>query len=149
MRKGWTRLSHNVLCRSPRGTDGLVEWLIDAKFLLVTHPAYADTQVEQGFWSVYQTMSLADPATGTTTHANAAEGIAVTVGVGAVTVTGHSLGSALATYLTLDVAVGLGERATACLFASPRAGDAAWVGLFDSLKTNPVIQNVMLIVWSM
>jgi len=57
-----------------RGTDGLVEWLIDAKFLLVTHPVYADTQVEQGFWSVYQTMSLADPATGTTTHANAAEG---------------------------------------------------------------------------
>ena len=56
----------------------------------------------------------------------------VTVGAGTVTVTGHSLGSALATYLTLDVAVGLGDRATACLFASPRTGDAAWVELFDS-----------------
>ena len=127
-----------------RGTDGLVEWLIDAKFLLVTHPVYADTQVEQGFWSVYQTMSLADPATGTTTHASAAEGIAVTVGVGTVTITGHSLGSALATYLTLDVAVGLGDRATACLFASPRTGDAAWVELFDSKVPNYQVYNYIL-----
>jgi hypothetical protein len=47
-----------------RGTDGLVEWLIDANFLLMTHPAYTGTQVEQGFWSVYQTMSLADPSNG-------------------------------------------------------------------------------------
>ncbi|HLZ04031.1 MAG TPA: hypothetical protein VKR55_18035 [Bradyrhizobium sp.] len=127
-----------------RGTDGLVEWLIDAKFLLVKHPAYPTTQVEQGFLGVYQTMSLADPATGATTHANAADGIAAMIGAGSVTLTGHSLGSALATYLTLDVAVKLGARATACLFASPRTGDAAWTALFDGTVANYQLYNYIL-----
>ncbi len=80
-----------------RGTDGLVEWLIDAEFLLVAHPVYTNTRVEQGFWGIYHTMSLADPATGKITYVDAAEGIAATVGAGSVTITGHSLGSAIAT----------------------------------------------------
>jgi triacylglycerol lipase len=127
-----------------RGTDGLVEWLIDAEFLLVRHPSYPATQVEQGFWGIYQTMNLADPATGATTYAIATQGIAATVGAGTVTITGHSLGSALATYLTLDVAVKLGPRATACLFASPRTGDAAWAALFDSTVTSYQLYNYIL-----
>jgi hypothetical protein len=114
-----------------RGTDGLVEWLIDAEFLLVRHPTYPTTQVEQGFWGIYQTMSFVETTTGTT-HAIAADGIAAIVGTGSVTITGHSLGSALATYLTLDVAVKPGSRATACLFASPRTGNAAWAAFFDT-----------------
>jgi triacylglycerol lipase len=126
-----------------RGTDGLVEWLIDAEFLLVRHPNYPATQVEQGFWGIYQTMSLLDIATGTT-YAIAADGIAAMVGAGSVTVTGHSLGSAIATYLTFDVAVKLGSRATACLFASPRTGDAAWAALFDTKVATYQLYNYIL-----
>src|SRR5271166_3903148 len=74
-----------------RGTEGLIEWLIDAQFLLIPHPRHAGVQVEQGFWNIYQTMSLADPTTGITTHQNAAEGIAMAVDAGTVTVAGHSL----------------------------------------------------------
>ena len=114
-----------------RGTDGLVEWLIDAEFLLVPHPHIAGVQVEQGFWSIYQTMSLAD-LTGATIFQNAADGIAKTVGANAVKVVGHSLGSALATYLTDDLAGISGVSVSACLFASPRTGDAAWTARFTS-----------------
>jgi hypothetical protein len=103
-----------------RGTEGIVEWLIDAEFLLIPHPRHAGTQVEQGFWNIYQTMSLADSATGLTTYQNAAEGIAKAIDAGTVTVTGHSLGSALATYLADDLAERLESRASACLFTSPR-----------------------------
>jgi len=113
-----------------RGTEGIVEWVIDAEFLLIPHPRHAGVQVEQGFWNIYQTMSLADPATGLTTHQNAAEGVAALVGTGSVVVTGHSLGSALATYFTDDLAERLGSSVSACLFASSRTGDSPWASLF-------------------
>ena len=125
-----------------RGTEGLVEWLIDAEFLLVPHPQHAGVQVEQGFWGIYQTMSLVDLATGAV--ANAADGIAKAIGTGKVTVTGHSLGSAIATYLTEDLAEKLGPRASGCLFASPRTGDAAWAALFASKVTTCQLFNYIL-----
>jgi triacylglycerol lipase len=113
-----------------RGTDGIVEWVIDAEFLLIPHPRHPGVRVEQGFWNIYQTMSLADPASSLTTHQNAAEGIAKIVGAtGTVIVAGHSLGSALATYLADDLAERLGAKVSACLFASPRTGDQAWANL--------------------
>jgi len=40
--------------------------------------------------------------------------------------------------------VRLGDRATACLFASPRTGDAAWVRLFDSNVTNYQVYNYII-----
>jgi triacylglycerol lipase len=115
-----------------RGTDGIVEWVIDAEFHLIPHPRHANVCVEQGFWNVYQTMSLADPTTGLTTHQNAAEGIASLIGTGTVIVAGHSLGSALGTYLADDLAERVGASVSACLFASPRTGDPAWAALFDA-----------------
>ncbi len=127
-----------------RGTDGIVEWVIDAEFLLIPHPRHPGVAVEQGFWNIYQTMSLADPATGVTTHQNAAEGVADTVGTGTVVVVGHSLGSALATYLSDDLAERIGSRASACLFASPRTGDAAWAALFAGAVTEYRLFNYVL-----
>jgi triacylglycerol lipase len=112
-----------------RGTEGIIEWFIDADFVPIPHPRYPNARVEQGFWSIYQTMSLAD-LTGVTTSQNAAEGIEKLVGDGSIMVIGHSLGSALATFFVEDVA----ERrpnATACLFASPRTGDLVWTTIFD------------------
>jgi triacylglycerol lipase len=113
-----------------RGTEGIIEWLIDADFVPIPHPRYPTARVEQGFWSIYQTMSLAD-LSGVTTSQNAAEGIEKLVSDGSIMVVGHSLGSALATFFVEDVA----ERrpnATACLFASPRTGDLAWTTIFDN-----------------
>jgi hypothetical protein len=126
------------------GTSGIVEWVIDAEFLLIPHPRHAGTQVEQGFWNIYQTMSLADPVTGLTTHQNGAEGVAAVVGTGAVVVAGHSLGSALATYFTDDLAERMGPNATACLFASPRTGDSAWAALFASTVKDYRLFNYIL-----
>jgi triacylglycerol lipase len=116
-----------------RGTDGIVEWIIDAEFVAIPHPRHPGAMVEQGFWNIYQTMSMADAVTGVTTHQNAAEGLEELVGEnGTVVVTGHSLGSALATYFTEDLSERLGPRVSACLFASPRTGNSAWASLFNS-----------------
>jgi triacylglycerol lipase len=112
-----------------RGTQGIIEWLIDADFIPIPHPRYPNARVEQGFWSIYQTMSLADLA-GVTTSQNVAEGIEKLVGGGRIMVVGHSLGSALATYFVEDVAE-RAPKATACLFASPRTGDRVWTTIFD------------------
>jgi pimeloyl-ACP methyl ester carboxylesterase len=60
-------------------------------------------------------------------------GLAAAVGANQLTVLGHSLGSALATYLALDLTVSglLQNPLSACLFASPHAGDATFAGFFD------------------
>jgi triacylglycerol lipase len=89
-------------------------------------------------------MSLADPVTGVTTHQNAAEGVATTVGAGTLVVVGHSLGSALATYFADDLAERMGSRVSACLFASPRTGDAAWASLFAGAVTEYRLVNYLL-----
>jgi triacylglycerol lipase len=127
-----------------RGTAGMIEWVIDAEFVPIPHPRYPGARVEQGFWSIYQTMSLADSSTGTTTFQNAAEGIEEQVGAGSIVVTGHSLGSALATYLVEDVAERLASTTSACLFASPRTGDAVWAGIFDKNVTQYDLFNYIL-----
>jgi hypothetical protein len=121
-----------------RGTDGFVEWVEDGEFFPF---AYAPTlplpvpsspvTVEQGFWDLYASMRLIGP-TGAALGALAPAIVALAGGAGPVTVVGHSLGSALATYLTLDLARGaLGNRVSACLFASPHTGNSAFVTMFD------------------
>lgn len=127
-----------------RGTAGMIEWVIDAEFVPIPHPRYPGARVEQGFWSIYQTMSLADPATGVTTFQNAAEGVEELVGTGTIAVTGHSLGAALATFFVEDVAERLGAVATACLFASPRTGDAVWTAIFDKNVKQYSLYNYLL-----
>jgi len=111
-----------------RGTDGLLEWLEDGEFVPMPFPQGGT--VESGFYSVFtslQYLPLSGPAS------NVADGIAAAVGDNDVTVIGHSLGSAVATYLTLDLAVRkqLGSSLSAALFASPRPGDQAFAEYFD------------------
>ena len=127
-----------------RGTIGFAEWIIDGQFLLVPHPNLPTAKIEQGFWDIYRTMNLADPVTGATTNPDAAAGVAAVVGAGNVVVTGHSLGSALATYFTSDLAGRLGNEVSACLFASPRTGDDAWVNLFDTNVSTYQVWNCIL-----
>jgi triacylglycerol lipase len=126
-----------------RGTSGFAEWAIDADFLPLALPAPAGATVERGFWSIYASMTLVG-LDGAQIGAGAADGIARAVGEATVTVCGHSLGSALATYLSFDVAKLMGARASACLFASPRTGDLAWTTAYAAAVANCRLTNYLL-----
>lgn len=134
-----------------RGTDGFVEWIEDAEFVPIPYapatalPAGSPTiTVEAGFWGVYASMRLVDP-NGAALGVLAPAVVALAGAAGPVTIVGHSLGSALATYLTLDLArVGLGARVSACLFASPHTGNQAFVTLFDQTIADYRLFNYIL-----
>jgi hypothetical protein len=134
-----------------RGTDGLVEWIEDGEFPLFPYKPHlalpteqGPVSVEQGFWVIYAGVKLLTPES--VSLGSLAPAIAQAVGTtGTVTVAGHSLGAALATYLTLDLARdGLSSRVSACLFASPRTGDKAFVDLFDRTVTDYRLFNYLL-----
>ena len=126
-----------------RGTNGFAEWVIDADFVPRPTPAAPGAKVEMGFYSIYDSMTLVG-MTGIQIGTKAADGIATVVGAGTVTVCGHSLGSAIATYLSFDVAKLLGNRATACLFASPRTGDHAWAAAYGATVADYRLINYVL-----
>jgi triacylglycerol lipase len=126
-----------------RGTNGFAEWVIDADFFLRDAPSSPGAKVEQGFWSVYDTMTLVG-LDGVQIGGNAADGIAKTVGEATVAICGHSLGSAVATYLSFDVAKLIGAKASACLFASPRTGDLAWTTAYAATVATCRLMNYIL-----
>ena len=125
-----------------RGTADFVEWVEDAEFDAVPHPVAG--RVEAGFWGLYRSLeyrgaaALGAPET-------AATGLSAAVGpTGRLTVLGHSLGSALASYLAFDLAPLLPGRLSAALFASPRPGDAAFAQAFDSRVADYTLVNYSL-----
>jgi hypothetical protein len=126
-----------------RGTSGFAEWVIDADFVPRDAPSVPGAKVEQGFFNIYDSMTLVG-LTGIQVDAKAADGIAQVVSQGTVTVCGHSLGSALATYLSFDVAGMLKERASACLFASPRTGDNTFAAAYAAEVSNYRLTNYLL-----
>ena len=134
-----------------RGTDGFIEWIEDAEFLpviyqpkLVLQGGPPQIAVEQGFWTLYQTLELTDTA-GTGVGDAASQITALAGRAQNVMVIGHSLGSALATYLALDLARGtLGGRVSACLFASPHTGNKAFTDLFDQTVKEYRLFNYIL-----
>ena len=124
-----------------RGTENFIEWIVDAEFLPVHHALKG--RAEGGFYSVYRSMEYID-GTGAVTDVD--EGIATAIGQGSLTVVGHSLGSALATYLTIDLAVSqqMGARVSACMFASPRPGDTEFANYFDQQVASYTLYNYAL-----
>ena len=135
----------SVMVAVIRGTDGILEWIEDAEFVAIPHPDMPNATVEQGFWGIYASMRLL-ATNGDAIGANAAHGIASSVGSGTLTVVGHSLGSALATYLTFDLAqpARLGARVSACLFASPKTGDGVFTQAFDKAVSDYRLFNYVL-----
>lgn len=134
-----------------RGTDDFVEWVEDGEFPPIPYapqiplpPRQTPILVEQGFWTLYASMQLIGP-TGAALGALAPAITNAAGSTGMVTVVGHSLGAALATYLTLDLARGgLGARVSACLFASPQTGNQAFVTLFDQTIRDYRLFNYIL-----
>ena len=113
-----------------RGTADFTEWLEDADFVMGNSPIEGGIgQTEQGFSAVYKTLK-ASP------WKNLVEAIQMllTNGVAeSVTICGHSLGAALATLLSLDLAITASHQAQTWLYASPRVGNEAFVAIYNDL----------------
>ena len=127
------RRSNTEVAVSLRGTDGFVEWAEDGQFLPIPYNPHVPLPggspvplVEQGFWRIYGTLQLADPA-GALLGSLASALPALLKPTDQVVIAGHSLGAPLATYLILDLLRGsFGGRVSGCLFASPHPGNAAF-----------------------
>jgi triacylglycerol lipase len=123
-----------------RGTEGIVEWVKDAQFLMTPHPSGG--RVEHGFQDIYGTLQLT-PGAGVTAPAHI--GIQLALGdAGTMTIVAHSLGASLGTLLRWDLATIIGERVKSCLFASPRPGDAVFAKSFDALPGSYTLYNYEL-----
>lgn len=112
-----------------RGTEQAIEWFENIEGFLVPGPPIG--QVEHGFYSIYQSMRYHAPGE-LGDGILAAQGCTQAMPEGAtMTVIGHSLGAALATYLMTDIARIPFGASPHCrqfsvggeLFASPRCGD--------------------------
>lgn len=117
-----------------RGTDTILEWLHDGSFLMVPCPITgAHGFTEDGFTAVYRSLRIGQ-ANGSPSTRDSIKSYLDTGAATAVTVTGHSLGGALATYLTLDVALNTSCRAPITYtFASPRPGDHTFAGAYNAV----------------
>lgn len=117
-----------------RGTQTILEWLHDAAFLFVPNPVHAGGGLtEDGFTAIYRSLRAgSDP-----NAPSAISAIANLVGNGGatrITVTGHSLGAALATLLGLDAGLNSGIKSpTVYTFASPRVGELFFHHTYDSV----------------
>ncbi len=116
-----------------RGTDTILEWIHDAAFLMLPNPIHDSAgMTEDGFTAIYK--SLRTDRKPQSTSAMASIGAYVHAGQArTVTVAGHSLGGALATLLTLDVALNTECRQPVIYtYASPRTGDHLFAGSFNA-----------------
>jgi hypothetical protein len=125
-----------------RGTEGVYEWIQDARFSLVPCPFLAAAgNTEDGFTAMYSSMRTASAA-GAPTLVSALAGLAFPQPVSAatsVTICGHSLGGALVTLLALDVAANtIFTNPTVYTYASPRSGDSTFAAMYDHLVPNTV-----------
>jgi triacylglycerol lipase len=145
------RRSNTEVVVSIRGTDGFAEWVEDGEFLLIPYnpniplPGGGPSPlVEQGFWGIYGTLQLADPA-GALLGSLASALPALLKPADQVVIAGHSLGAPLATYLILDLVRGpFGGQVSGCLFASPHPGNAAFAALFDQTVKDYHVYNYIL-----
>jgi len=120
-----------------RGTDGILEWIQDAQFLMVTCPFLAGAgHTEDGFTAMYSSFEIG-AAAGSPSVVNALASLPFPQTVGALTICGHSLGGALATLLALDVAANTTfKNPTVYTYASPRTGDPAFAGTYNQVVPN-------------
>ncbi|MFY9853856.1 MAG: lipase family protein [Terracidiphilus sp.] len=117
-----------------RGTEGILEWVQDAKFLPKPFSAVQGAGLtEDGFTDMYDSFRVSP-------NPNSARLTPALVGLlGApnpntkLTICGHSLGSALATLLALDVVVNTPYKQPSLItFASPRVGDPHFANFFNA-----------------
>ena len=120
-----------------RGTSTILEWIHDASFLLVPNPIHSGSGLtEDGFTSIYKSLRIGRDAQSATAVASIGSYLNLKQAK-TVTVSGHSLGGALATLLVYDVALNTPDRnPTVYSFASPRTGDHLFAGSFNAVVSN-------------
>jgi Lipase (class 3) len=114
-----------------RGTLTIWEWLQDAKFLFKPYPNLPGSGLtEDGFTDMYQSFSFKNAPNGNPFL----QDLLALLGPGSnVTITGHSLGAALATLMALDFAAHSRLPLTTFTIASPRVGDLTFSRVFDNI----------------
>jgi hypothetical protein len=120
-----------------RGTEGIMEWVQDARFCLVACPLAAGAgNTEDGFTAMYSSFRIGSgpkstPLLGALATLNFPKPVTATTSV---TICGHSLGGALATLLALDVAANtIFKNPTVYTYASPRTGDSAFTAFYSHM----------------
>ncbi|MFI4976754.1 MAG: hypothetical protein ACHP84_19655 [Caulobacterales bacterium] len=130
-----------------RGTMTQDEWENDTLSLIPMPSPRGAGQVGAGFWDIYDSMTLNDLAGGPGRSPVAASIAAmVQAQPGRVYVAGHSLGAALATYLTADLqpalaAAGVGAGLSPFFFASPNTGTGDYVNNYQRTVTAYTLVN--------
>ncbi len=120
-----------------RGTEGIMEWIHDAAFGLVTCPFLAGAgMTEDGFTAMYTSLRTGI-APGSPSVVNALAGLPFPAPVGPLTICGHSLGGALVTLLALDLAANTSfNNPTVYTYASPRTGDPSFADTYNQVVPN-------------
>ena len=122
-----------------RGTEGIQEWVQDAKFLSVPCPFLPGAgNTEDGFTAMYNSMIIKTVA-GSVPVVKALPTLQWTKPVTTLTICGHSLGGALATLLALDVAANTSspfDNQAVYTYASPKAGDPQFVSTYNHVVPN-------------
>jgi triacylglycerol lipase len=126
-----------------RDTELRIEWLDDVRIGAdgITLDNCVKAEAWTGFYSIYNSMMLVRDGS----RMLAAEGIAKAVGGATITVVGHSLGAALATYLTYDLArpdIGkLGNNVSGWFFASPKPANRVFADRFATVVSMYSVVN--------
>ncbi len=116
-----------------RGTEGVFEWIMDFLFAPTTFPYLAAGKTEHGFTNFYTTFR-SGPSDASPRVVEALRSLVAGGSVQTLRITAHSLGSALATMLAIDVSGnGVFKTPTVYTFASPRVGDKVFAGTYDGL----------------
>jgi triacylglycerol lipase len=116
-----------------RGTIGIFDWFDDCEFLKVDFTDIKNGgKVEDGFCRLYNSLSVVAP--GSSQHQNIKDFVATLGSTPSITVSGHSLGGALA-ILHAAVLADMNSALSPELytFAAPMVGNTAFVATFEQL----------------
>ena len=120
-----------------RGTEGTLEWILDAEFLQVPCPFLVGAgHTEDGFTAMYESLRTGSDAESPSVVSALAK-LKFPRAVSSITICGHSLGGALATLLALDVAANTAfDNPNVYTYGSPRVGDSLFANTFDQVVKN-------------
>jgi hypothetical protein len=122
-----------------RGTEGIKEWVLDANFGTIPCPFLASAgETEDGFTNMYESV-VTGTAASSPKLVESLTNLPWKQAIETMTVCGHSLGGALATLATLDIAVNAPapyHNVTSYTYASPRTGNVQFASKYNQMVAN-------------